>query len=72
MIDQQSKKPKGIGRVIRRDGGYFADGVFKNGKEHGFGRSILEDGNHVIGQAVNGQMDGVWEIYNLKGELYLY
>jgi hypothetical protein len=36
MIDKKSKKPEGIGRVIRRDGGYFADGVFKNGKSNGF------------------------------------
>ena len=40
MIDKQSKKPEGIGRVIRRDGGFFADRVFKNGKDNGFARSI--------------------------------
>jgi hypothetical protein len=50
MIDKQSKKPEGIGRLIRRDGGAFVDGAYKNGKEHGFGRGIWEDGNHVIGQ----------------------
>ena len=38
MIDKQSKKPEGIGRVIRRDGGFFADRVFKNGLADGFER----------------------------------
>ena len=36
MIDKQSKKPEGIGRVIRRDGAVFVDGVFKNGLGNGF------------------------------------
>ena len=40
MIDKQSKKPEGVGRVIRRDGGGFADRVYKNGMSNGFGRSI--------------------------------
>ena len=69
MIDKQSKKPEGIGRVIQRDGGWFADRVFKNGGEHGFSRDLFANGDHVIGQNVNGQWEGVWEFYNLKGEL---
>ena len=72
MIDKKSKKPEGIGRLIQRDGGWFADKVFKNGKEHGFSREIWEDGDHAIGKYVNGQKEGVWKLYNLKGELYLH
>jgi antitoxin component YwqK of YwqJK toxin-antitoxin module len=69
MIDKQSKKPEGIGRLIRRDGGWFSDRVYKNGLQNGFSRSIWEDGDHSIGQCVNGQLEGVFEYYNLKGEL---
>ena len=54
MIDKQSKKPEGIGRIIQRDGGGFNDKVYKNGKSNGFGRNIDEDGVHSIGQFVNG------------------
>ena len=72
MIDKKSKKPEGIGRLIRRDGGRFVDGVFKNGKSNGFLRGIWEDGDHSIGQCVNGQKEGVFKYYNLKGELYLH
>ena len=49
MIDKQSKKPEGIGRLIRRDGVFFDDQVFKNGLYNGFTRSIWENGDHVIG-----------------------
>ena len=70
MIDKQSKEPEGIGRIIRRDGGGFADEVYKNGKCNGFSRSIYADGKHSIGQLVDGKLDGFWELYNLKGELY--
>ena len=59
MIDKQCKKPEGIGRIIQRDGGYFADGVFKNGLSNGFTRDIWEDGDHFIGQYVNGKAEGV-------------
>ena len=72
MIDKQSKKPEGIGRVIRRDGTFFADKVFKNGMGNGFARNIQENGVHSIGQCVNGKAEGVWKFYNLKGELYLH
>ena len=70
MIDKQNKNPEGIGRLIRRDGGVFIDRVFKNGLSNGFERGIWDDGAHAIGQRVNGQMDGAWKIYNLKGELF--
>ena len=72
MIDKQSKKPEGIGRLIKRNGGVFADRVYKNGLGNGFGRQIWEDGNHAIGQCVNGLYEGVWKFYNLQGELYKY
>ena len=54
MIDKQSKKPEGIGRLIRRDGGFFADAEYKNGMKNGFGRGIWESGVHSIDQWVNG------------------
>ena len=69
MIDKQSKKPEGIGRIIRRDGGFFADRAYKNGLSNGFSRGIWENGDHYIGQCVNGQPDGLFKYFNLKGEL---
>jgi hypothetical protein len=33
---------------------------------------MYESGNHLIGQYINEQLDGIWEFYNPKGELYLH
>ena len=46
MIDKQSNQPEGFGRIILSDGSYFADLIFKNGKENGFARDMYEDGDH--------------------------
>ncbi len=70
MIDKKSNKPEGFGRVIRSDGGKFVDLLFKNGEQNGFARDMWEDGEHFIGQCINGQPDGIWKCYNQKGELH--
>lgn len=46
MIDRQSEKPSGFGRVISDNSQWSDDGQFKDGDWHGYVRCFDRKGNY--------------------------
>ena len=47
MININTNLPDGFGRAIKKNKDQFYDGQFKDGKDHGYSRCILDNGKII-------------------------